>query len=311
MPTLLLDGASARDDSARDDGARAISRLALEADSNARLALEHPLVARTRFASTSFVAPDGARRPGLAATLARRLPVPTHRRAACLQCRRAAPTGTAVVLSTRARARAASAPNVAAARCHTRDGALAHGSLVDAQLVEFVRDEAAFYARYGLAEADACVYAFVRYVREVRHWEFVAAQLPLSVPSLGVATAIDIVCTDAATRRELYVLELKASANEPAGWSVYEHAHSAYRRSGALGRVPRSRYSLHQLQLWGMWHGLSADAHLEVDGAYVVRVSPTAITAFPLHPWFRTQDAALARFWARTVMKSRRRRRRR
>lgn len=260
---------------------------ALPATSRARLALEHALVHTTHFDGTAFRVGDGTRRAGLTTSLALAFIVPRHSPLTCHSCQ-----------GTRATTLVAGTGTGFAPRAHARVCAgaspIAHGALVDAQLAEYAADAGAFVERYGRAGADPCVYAVLEYVHERRGWTIVAAQVPLAVPSLNVATAIDLVCTDTATRTELHVLEIKASANSPAGWGVYEHAASAYGRTGALATVPRSRYALHQLQLWAMWRGLTRDARLDVTSATVVRVSPTELMAYPLHEWFRTNDALVA-----------------
>ena len=189
----------------------------------------------------------------------------------------------------------------APAACSYAELPLEHGTLVDAQLVEYATDAAAFASRYGTNRADPCVYALLTYVHDVCRWRIVAAQVPLYVPALDVATGIDLVCTDAATGCELHVLELKASANGTDGWELYQHAPSAYARTGPFASLFRSRYSAHQLQLWGMWHALARDARLEVTSASVVRVSPRVVRVYALDAWFREHDTQLVTRLCRAI----------
>jgi hypothetical protein len=169
-----------------------------------------------------------------------------------------------------------------------------HGQRVDEQLAYAVaHGTRAFNAHYGDTR-DPCVLNLLVYLRQELRWEPLTCQLNLCVRSLGgFCTAIDLLCTDAATRTHLHVVEVKATRHG-------EHSQSHYERvtgygAGALRQLPLSYYAQHQLQLWAMVHGVERDAHVVVDKAVVLRTSPSRVTCYPLNAYFRQQANALER----------------
>lgn len=231
---------------------------------------------------------------GLLPVLARAFPCPDHGPADCPACRpsakrRATPAATGIVPSKRRIRRGHFVP------VHTPDtltrccgaSSMAHGSVVDADMQRWVRGEPL---------RDQCAGTLAAYIEGVCGWRPVAAQVPVRAPSLGprVCTAIDLVCTDAATGTQFIVVEVKATRGRTDRPDADIDA--CYRCSVETVRtLPMSRYMQHQLQLWAMVHALHHDYGMRVDAAVVLRTSPGRVMAYPLMPSLQPASGALVR----------------
>lgn len=139
----------------------------------------------------------------------------------------------------------------------------AHGLRVDRELASVLLTRSLRFA-----DADACTQRLAQHIAYAERLRVVAAQVPLYMPALGAATAIDLVCTDAATRRQLVVVELKTASAADA--ECYERA----------GRA--SAYWRDQMQLWAMYHALTVDARVTVDRALVIRGNAQGVRTYAL-----------------------------
>lgn len=166
----------------------------------------------------------------------------------------------------------------------------AHGTLVDGNVAAYVAGGDAS------ALTDPCARTLIAHIVDTLGWLPVAAQVPVYSPTLRLATAVDLVCTDAVTRRRLYLVEIKATRTQSATPELLDACYkaSASRVSPALPDLPMSRYMQHQLQLWAMHRMLTADAGLRVDAAVVLRVGPGFVATYPLNPALLAADAKLA-----------------
>ena len=184
-----------------------------------------------------------------------------------------------------------------------------HGSLVDDQVVVWAEQGiAAARARWprGL---EACTLALIRHITETLRWVPVAAQVPLLLPGVGprVATAVDLFCTDAATRSKVFLVEVKSTRDRQPGAAdaCYRAAPpqpaAAVRRAakcGGLGPdaayVPRSQHMLHQGQLWAMDWSLRNDYGVTPDRAVVLRARPGRVYEYALdRAWWDARCDAL------------------
>lgn len=166
-----------------------------------------------------------------------------------------------------------------------------HGSMIDDNVTNYL-------SQGPVALTDPCARALMQHVTETLGWLPVASQVPLYSPSLRVATAIDLVCTDRATRRRLYLLEIKATRTRSASPELLD---ACYKATAAAATpvcktldLPSSRYMQHQLQLWAMHHMVTTDCGLAVDEAVVIRVGPGFVAMYPLHAALVAADASLA-----------------
>lgn len=178
---------------------------------------------------------------------------------------------------------------------------LEHGHIVDTDICRHVKT--------GRPVRDPCARRLLDYVRDVLAWVPVAAQVPVFSPELGVATAIDLVCTDAATRTKLYLVEIKSTRQRAASRTMLD---ACYRVSaGVAGGGKRStdawvrslamsQYMQHQLQLWAMTHVVQQEMGIAIDQAVVLRTTRNhGVYAYPLGPQLgQHADGLVARFTA-------------
>lgn len=177
-----------------------------------------------------------------------------------------------------------------------------HGSLVDEQI--------AFWTQHGSKLAnertwsdgskgfDAATAALVRYITKTLRWVPVAAQVPMLMPSVGprVATAADLLCTDAATRSKVYLVEIKSTRNrqDQAADACYRAAPKPPAKARPA-HVPRSQYDTHQGQLWAMDWSLRHDFGVTPDASLVLRARAGKVDAYHLDraKWDAQCDAFL------------------
>jgi len=198
------------------------------------------------------------------------------------------------------------------------------GKLVDEQITHWTRHGAESAQRHvwstgkrGLHEATKTL---IRHVTEEKRWVPVAAQVPLLMPSVAprVATAVDLLCTDAATRKKLFLVEIKTTQERQPGAAdaCYRAAPLAPARvrgdaQKMAQHVPRSQYATHQGQLWCMDLALRSDFNVTPDASYVFRTRPGKIDEYPLDRtwWDANRDEFLLQI-ARPMLRRERQKRR-
>ena len=253
-----------------------------------------PVLSQVEFVTgpRPFFRVNGKRMTGLTKRIARILPVPKHNARQCPSCRRKRSRaklvhacGVTMHSSRSKKARRALAPIGAArrddrlARCMGAS-ARAHGSIVDRQLT-------ALAAGTRVAPLDGCTASLLAYIHR-RGWVLLATQLPMYSPTLGIATAIDLVCTDAATRTQCIVCEVKATRTHGLDSQLTdETCYTAARTT--IDAFPASYYIQHQLQLFSMWYALHVEARVPVHAALVLRASPGGVDVYPLPSAWKRQ----------------------
>lgn len=142
---------------------------------------------------------------------------------------------------------------------------------------------------------DPCVSALLAYFAE-SGMKVVGAQIPVYSPAMNVATAIDVLCTDAATLSEMHLIEIKSSVKNGAAAlndANYTRLRGRLKSTSARG-TPLSFYNQHQIQLWVMKHMLENDLLCKVDGAAVVRVSGgEAVHTYGLNKYYEDRAKKL------------------
>jgi hypothetical protein len=166
-----------------------------------------------------------------------------------------------------------------------------HGMLVDQQLRQMVEIG---YAAMKQANViiDPCV-ATLRDYLNAQKLSLVASQVPLYSTELDVATAFDIMCTDIGTRKQLHLLEVKATA---VGRSDNDRCYVRVRgrlQSSAARGTPLSFYVEHQLQLGVMDHMIRETLGCPPDSSSVIRVSQDCVCTYKLTPWFHEKSKKL------------------
>ena len=170
-----------------------------------------------------------------------------------------------------------------------------HGIAVDEQLSYFVLHGGERFAM-AYPQPDPCVASLLAYVKNTLRWVPICTQQHIYAPSLGgFATAIDLLCTDEATRSELHVVEIKATKRVARGADADSFERITGYGSGALRGLPLSYCSRAQLQLWAMVHTLERDCDTHIDSASVMRISPSRVDHYELNPWFLRRERALVR----------------
>lgn len=163
--------------------------------------------------------------------------------------------------------------------------AMMHGTAIDRDIVESIR-----LAEYR--PMDPCSAKLLHFIRSVRGWIPVAAQLPIQVRTLGVATAIDLLCTDAATKTKLILVEIKSTWSH-AGTPALIDACYRHSTERTVANLPLSRYLQNQLQLWAMEYALRQEYGIAVHQAVVIRVGPTFVAEYPLNNRLRACEVHL------------------
>lgn len=270
---------------------------------------------------------DGAPQsvPGLTGALRRAFPVPSgklRRSRTAARRSRTDPVPNAAVwhavsdsacalLRRAARSCAHAAINCELARLANSDGAAGfgpafnkrHGIVVDEQLQYYAtHGRAALFAdQDALPEAkrvpllrggvDPCVATLIAYL-DAKGLAAVAAQVPLYSPQMRLATAFDLLVTDRATRDEVHLVELKATATVRTDDASYVALRGRLRGTVARG-TPLSYYSQHQLQLWTMHHMMRAAHGVAPDNAHVLRVCAGTVYAYALNEYYHERAAKL------------------
>lgn len=167
-----------------------------------------------------------------------------------------------------------------------------HGMLVDQQ-IRFLVEHGKHTAAACDLVVDPCVSTLWSYLHE-QGLCIVATQVPLYSASLDIATALDVLCTDRATRTQLHLLEVKSTTFGADKDRSYVLARGRLTSSTARGTV-LSYYVSHQLQLGVMTHMLQEmlGEQGKLTSARVVRVSANCVSDYPLTPWFTERAKAL------------------
>lgn len=170
----------------------------------------------------------------------------------------------------------------------------AHGIAVDYQLEVYVQHgREGLFARCGAV--DPCVGTLLEHF-DARGWAIVATQVPVYSAELDLATAIDILATDRATRTKLYLVEVKATRRGDVERSnaQYERLRGRLRRTTLQG-MPLSYYSRHNVQVFCMKHIVYTHSHVAFDDECIARVSPGTVRTYALHAYFQSQAAKIVR----------------
>ena len=158
-----------------------------------------------------------------------------------------------------------------------------HGLLVDRQLSLCAQlGFEQFSKRFEAKKVDPCVRNILQHIYRVKRWRLVAAQVPIWSDRLQVATAIDLLCTDAATRTELHLIELKASRHAYDDSHCYQRARGFSTKRGLKQRLPLSFHTQHQVQLWAMQSTLADEIGVRPTSALVLRAIGPGVQEFPL-----------------------------
>jgi len=178
--------------------------------------------------------------------------------------------------------------------CKGGRDACSHGKIVDDEVQQYVASR----RRCDVTAFDACTRQLIAYIEKTLKWLPVATQVPMYSRRLNVATAIDLLCVDAATRTKLYLVEIKATRDtrEPAAAlsRCYKYVSDDHDQVvPALCDLDASRYSQHQLQLWAMAYALRRDLGVPIAGAVVLRTSPKTVFRYKLDAWFDSHERAL------------------
>lgn len=178
-----------------------------------------------------------------------------------------------------------------------KNGDKAHGVLVDCQLEIYVRRGRAGLFEQCPSSVDPCVGTLLEHFDKIG-WAIVATQVPVYASSMDVATAVDLIATDRKTRKELYLVEIKATRG---GGGEFERNNQQYERlRGRLQRttlrgMPLSYYSRHQLQLFCMNHMVSAEFSFQFDEACVMRVSTGIVRTYKLNRYYEERATRIVR----------------
>ena len=154
-----------------------------------------------------------------------------------------------------------------------------HGSIVDGQIDAYTKNACQFGSH-----VDPCAANAISFLKKRFKLIPIASQIPIYSPTLNVATAIDLLCTDELTGTELHLVELKATRHMYDDSGCYM-AHVSRRTRGPLAGLPTSHCARNQLQLWAMYHTLTTDYDIEVDSAFVLRTSPLQVCQYMLNSW--------------------------
>ena len=241
---------------------------------------------------------------GLTKLLASAFPVPKHDGTSCTRCSLPA----ARAFRTK-RERSWVVPvrsNAPLVKCRGR-GDRAHGIVVDEQIEEYVRT-----GTLQSGTADPCTLSLLAYLRD-KGWAPIATQVPIYSEQLGgFATAIDLLCTDAETRSQLILVEVKSTRLRGKPALLDEcYRTSVGKATGALRGLPLSRYTQHQVQLWCMRYTVERECGVKLDASVVLRTSPHAVDCYPLNSWFDGRERALVRRFHGTSRRFKPKRRRR
>ena len=166
-----------------------------------------------------------------------------------------------------------------------------HGSEVDRLLRLYVQmgSRERFVATFD--NVDPCVGTLIDYF-DAHGEAIVASQVPLYSDELNIATSLDVLLTDRATRSQLCVYEVKASqSSDDRGYVKLRDR----KRVGASRGQAISYHNTHQVQLWCQHHMLTKRLGEPPDAAAVLRVSPGLVRKYPLSTYYHERAQKLLR----------------
>lgn len=174
-----------------------------------------------------------------------------------------------------------------------KDADKAHGIAVDYQLELYVRKgRAALFSQCLVV--DPCVGTLLEQL-DANEWSLIAAQVPIYDALSDKTTAIDLLATDKATRRELYLLEVKASRRTARDSNLnYERVRGTLKRSVLRG-LPQSYLARAQMQLLWMNDSVERRFKFGFNKSLIMRVSPGVVRSYPLAAQFKARRADVAK----------------
>lgn len=171
-----------------------------------------------------------------------------------------------------------------------RDFAVRHGKLVDQQLTYIVKNGMLLVRATDML-VDPCAATLRDYFAD-SGLAMIASQVPLYSADLDVATALDVLCTDVATRSELHLCEIKSTTGDAGADDDYTRVRGRLRATAARG-TPLSFYVGHQLQLGVMHEMIAATLGRPPTTSRLLRVSPNCVSVYRLTPWFAAKSQQL------------------
>lgn len=167
-----------------------------------------------------------------------------------------------------------------------------HGMVVDHQLELYTKlgRDALFQLNQII---DPCVGTMIEQF-DKNDWTVIGAQVPIFDKESDVATAIDVLATDRATRKRLFLIEVKASRPGRSQDDNYERVRGILKRT-ALRELPQSYHARHQLQLLFMQQTLEREMHVTPDRSVVMRVSPGTVRTYDLAQEFSRRAGDIMR----------------
>lgn len=161
----------------------------------------------------------------------------------------------------------------------------AHGLLVDYQLTIYATRGGRNALFRHCVKVDPCVGTLLEQLQK-KGWSIVGTQLPLYSSAMDVATACDLICTDLATRTELFLVEVKSLLRYSL---TSDHNYERIRgrnKNTALRGTPQSYAARHQGQLLCTNHMVQHKFNFNFNQSCVMRVSPGIVRTYKLHQWF-------------------------
>ena len=229
--------------------------------------LSRPEHTQARFSRGSyFCLKDGTRLQGVT-TLIEKLFVPTH----------------VEVRGSNSCVRLDQVESVKMARQACRAKGTTHGSCIDYELQEYVRDPDKFNSNKH--RKDQCTLAILRDLKKKR-WRILSSQLIIYCATLRIGTAIDLLCVD--EFGELVLLEVKCTQYldyyHHVQWDARKKRLATFARP--LQDVNYSVYNSHQLQLFLMKLIMSYQYGVRDMRVFLCQVNPAYPPIFhPLEKW--------------------------
>jgi len=174
-----------------------------------------------------------------------------------------------------------------------------HGVWVDESIKVYVAGGSktliAFSSDVGIEPCAATLLDFIA----ASGYRIVACQVPIYSTVMGVATSIDIICTDVATSTEFYIFEVKSTAvvSKEAverGDAAFEQLRGRLKSTTLRGMI-LSQYGASQVQAWTQMSIVKEITSMTPTGVSVLRVSPGIVREYPLNIYYKDRAEKLAR----------------
>lgn len=147
----------------------------------------------------------------------------------------------------------------------------------------FVHQELCSYINEGLEPRDPRVTRILQLVRS-RGWVPIVSELPVGDGSIGVGTAVDLVCIHPDSPSVYHIIEIKTGYERN-----YTLAPPSSRCRKPMNRVPTSPWGQHQLQLLGTRELLIRHG-VPIGISEIWCVGREKIRRFPLLPCLQTES---------------------